>query len=171
MLNQQVLLLNATYEPISIVGLRHAIGLLCLEKVQTVEANGAIIRSPSIEIEAPSVIRLNNYVKIRKRKAVKFSRRNIIKRDRHQCMYCGKNDIPLTIDHVLPRSLKGRSIWENVVACCPECNSKKGNKTPRKAGMRLLSKPKEPTVLTFIRNSYLSTISNKPEWKKYLFFN
>ena len=170
-LNQQTLLLNASFEPLHVVSLRHAICLMCLEKVDVIETNGLLVRSPSVEIEAPSVVRLRDYVRLRKR-GVKFNRRNILRRDNHTCQYCGRDDLPraeLTVDHILPLSRHGKHIWENVVTSCIECNSNKSDRTPAEAGMALITRPKEPSRLTFIQNAYIASSKGKPEWKKYLF--
>jgi 5-methylcytosine-specific restriction endonuclease McrA len=79
-----------------------------------------------------------------------LSRQNILKRDNHQCQYCGATH-DLTIDHVLPRSREGKSTWTNLVAACKLCNSKKGDYTPEEAGMPLRRAPFKPTFIFFLR--------------------
>ena len=68
-------------------------------------------------------------------------------RDQHLCLYCGRefHRSALTRDHVHPVSKGGRDIWENVVAACFHCNSRKGNRTPQQAGMPLLAVPFRPS--------------------------
>ncbi len=96
-------------------------------------------------IAVPRIIRLLFYDKLPKND-VKFNRRNIFARDRNSCQYCGKrfSTSELSLDHVIPRSLGGKSTWENIVCSCTECNVKKGGKTPQQAGMTLIKKPLKP---------------------------
>ena len=77
----------------------------------------------------PSVIRLLEYRRIPHQTRA-LSRKNILLRDRNTCQYCGEAMPPgeLTLDHVVPRSRGGNSTWENLVACCHECNRHKGNR-------------------------------------------
>jgi 5-methylcytosine-specific restriction endonuclease McrA len=83
-LNANVLLLNASYEPMAIVGLRRAVGLLYLEKAETIETNGVVLRSPSTEFPAPSVVRLVQYINPARRR-IKFNRKNVLRRDGFRC--------------------------------------------------------------------------------------
>ncbi|MFC7301239.1 HNH endonuclease [Cognatiluteimonas weifangensis] len=68
-------------------------------------------------------------------------------RDQQLCLYCGReySRQQLTRDHVLPLSQGGRDIWENVVAACFHCNSRKGGRTPQQASMPLLAVPYRPS--------------------------
>ena len=117
MLTQSVLVLNQNYEAISICSDRKAVVLIFLKKAQMVETYGINIHAVTIEIPYPSVIRLNRYVQKPYQK-VSLSRSNIIKRDKHTCQYCGKNHQPMTIDHVIPKSVGGKDTWENLVCAC-----------------------------------------------------
>jgi len=139
------LLLNATFEPIGIISWRKAIILSYLGKAEVVSAYNQVIHSVTRSMILPAVLRLTRYVKYRRRE-VKFTRRNIYIRDKYRCQYCGKIFEPkdLTYDHVIPRSRGGKTTWTNVVTCCHTCNRKKGGRTPKEAGMRLLALPKEP---------------------------
>jgi len=83
-----------------------------------------------------------------------------------QCQYCGKKNVQLTLDHVLPRSRGGIDSWENLVTACVSCNNKKGNHTPEEAGMKLMTVPKKPNHLFFIKQNLNSEEDN---WKPYLF--
>jgi len=95
-----------------------------------------------------------------------LNRKNILKRDGYKCAYCGRSDLPLTIDHVIPRSHGGKDTWENLVAACYRCNNKKGNRTPAEAEMPLLIKPYTPTHIMFLVNS----VNRLDEtWKPFLF--
>ena len=165
-LNKRVLLLNQNYEPMSICSARKAVILLYLGKAEIVERyDSLMVRSVSTEIPLPSVLRLDRYVPI-PRKRILLSRKNILKRDRFRCQYCGAKGKPLTVDHVIPRERGGPDTWENLVAACVACNTKKGNRTPEEAGMKLLKVPKKPNYLHFIQN-FFGTIDER--WKPYLF--
>jgi len=99
---------------------------------------------------------------------VALNRRNIMRRDRFHCQYCGANSDDLTTDHVIPRSLGGDESWENLVTACTKCNNRKGNRTPEQAGMRLLSSPRRPAFYAFIR--YYHPRSHD-KWRPYLFMD
>ena len=132
-----------------------------------VEEYNARIHSVSIEIPYPSVIRINQYVRKPYQK-VSLNRRNVIKRDRHTCQYCGKNHQAMTIDHVIPKSLGGKDTWENLVCACMRCNSKKGDQTPERAGMKLIRQPRKPSHLFYLQ--HLAGTAHKT-WNEYLFLN
>lgn len=160
------MLLNQSYEPLTICNLRKAIILIFLGKAELVsDKNHKTIHSVSNTFPWPSVIRLNAYIKIPYKKII-LTRKNILRRDNHKCAYCGRGDLPLTIDHVIPRSRGGDDIWENLVAACLPCNSKKGDRTPDEANMPLRIKPYAPNHIMFIRNS-IGRMDE--EWKPYLF--
>ncbi len=165
-LDKRVLLLNQNYEPLSICSARKAIILMFLGKVQLVERyDSLLVRSVTTQIALPSILRLNRYIHV-PRKRILLSRKNIIKRDRLSCQYCGSRSKPLTVDHVIPKERNGEDRWENLVAACVECNAKKGNRTPEEANMKLFTVPKKPNHLYFIQNFF-----GQPEdlWKPYLY--
>ena len=141
----RTLLLTQGYEPLTVITWRRAICMVILGKVEVVEEYDWDIRSISLVIKVPAVVRLLNRFK-RHRPHVRFSRSNVLARDRWTCQYCGqrKPSSRMTCDHVVPRSLGGRSCWENIVAACHECNARKANRTPEQAGMRLQSRPRCP---------------------------
>jgi 5-methylcytosine-specific restriction endonuclease McrA len=167
MLNKSVLILNQNYEPISICSAQKAVILLYLQKAQMVEHYDSAIHSVNMEIPYPSVVRLNYYIRKPYQK-VALNRRNIIKRDRHTCQYCGKNHQAMTIDHVVPKSFGGKDTWENLVCACLKCNGKKGDQTPEQAGLKLTRKPRKPSHLF-----YLQYLAGKVDssWSEYLFLN
>jgi len=167
MLNTRVLVLNQNYEPICVCTARRAIILLYLEKAELIEKNHYIVRSISMSIPLPSIVRLSKYIKVQ-RKRILLSRKNIIKRDKHICQYCGSLDGSVTIDHVIPKDKGGKDTWENLVCACMECNGKKGNRTPEEAHMPLLRKPKKPGYLFFIQ--HLIGVPDE-RWKPYLFMS
>jgi 5-methylcytosine-specific restriction endonuclease McrA len=168
---ESALLLNATYEPLRVVSWKKAITLVTLGKVEVIEEYEREVRSISFTIRLPSIIRLIRYVR-KKKGGVKFSRQNIYARDKNQCQYCGRKltSEELTYDHVIPRSMGGRTEWHNIVTCCMECNRHKGGKTPREAGMKLLRKPSKPEWLPILRITI--NIKQAPEsWFDYLYWN
>lgn len=114
---------------------------------------GAMIRSTKLSLVPPEVVVLTGYEGMAERSVV-FSRRNIFKRDKYSCMYCGAQPGPdsLTIDHIVPKSRGGKSIWENCVLACMACNKKKADHSLEKSGLKLRKAPKKPSwkVLTMV---------------------
>jgi 5-methylcytosine-specific restriction endonuclease McrA len=115
----------------------------------------------------PSIVRLSVYVRVPFKKIV-LSRKNILRRDGHRCQYCGRADVTLTVDHILPKSRGGSDSWENLVAACVSCNNSKGDRTPSDAGMNLLRKPIKPNHVMFIRH-FVGVVDD--HWKPYLYMN
>ncbi len=111
----------------------------------SVPQGGLAVRSISIEIRAPEIIKLRSFDGFPK-KQVPFTRKNIYRRDNFTCQYCGAQpgSAELSIDHVVPVSRGGRSTWTNCVLACLRCNKKKGNRTPEEAGLRMLQRPVQP---------------------------
>ena len=160
-----VLVLNANFEPINVCDTRRALGLLMTDKAILVLNGRGEVRSINRCLPRPSVIRLMRMVS-RPRPQLKMTRREIFRRDAFTCQYCGKHTSDLTIDHVLPRHMGGRHIWNNVVAACPSCNHRKGGRTLDDTGMRLLHRPSEPpTSASYIFGRHLE---NNQEWEEYL---
>lgn len=164
-----VLVLNATYEPLNVVSVRRAVVLLLKEKAEIVEAAEAWLRSEQTSLPVPLVIRLVYYVRIPRRLSLPVSRRTVLARDHYTCQYCGAQPgrVNLTIDHVLPRSRKGGTRWDNVVTACGPCNRRKGNRTPDEAKMPLHSRPRRPRYLAL---SLLQGSGAPQEWSKYMYF-
>jgi 5-methylcytosine-specific restriction endonuclease McrA len=146
----QVLVLNATYEPLNVVSVRRAILLLLKEKAEVVEATEAWLRSEREALPVPLVIRLVYYVRIPRRFSLPLSRRTVLARDHYTCQYCGAQPgkANLTVDHVVPRSRGGDTCWENVTTACGPCNRRKGNRTPEEAAMPLQRQPRRPRYIT-----------------------
>ena len=103
------------------------------------------LKTPNFDLQVPRIVRLTRYDKV-PRTTVRFNRKNLFARDDHQCQYCGQKRpaSQLSLDHVLPRSLGGMTTWENIVCSCLPCNSRKGGRTPKQAGMRLMREPSKP---------------------------
>ncbi len=128
-------------------------------------SNGKLLHSANLQMPWPSVIRLNRFVHVPYKRVV-MTRKNIFIRDSHKCVYCGRGDLPLTIDHVVPRARGGEDSWENLVAACVPCNNKKGDKTPEEADLVMRSKPFKPNYIMFISRVVSRLDEN---WKPFLF--
>jgi 5-methylcytosine-specific restriction endonuclease McrA len=166
----RTLVLSQGYEPLKVIPWERAITLLFLGKIEVIEEYDHDVRSTSLIIKMPAVVRLISAFR-RHKKKVKFSRINIFGRDKYKCQYCGEKGkiSSLTYDHVLPKSRGGKTTWKNIVTCCEPCNSKKGSKLPQEAGMRLRKQPVQPSWLPSM------TITIKKEyapsaWASYLYW-
>lgn len=136
-----VTLLNASYEPLGKVSFQHAVRMLFREVATVEEGHDDRMIGPH---PWPRVIRLVRYVATKwMYRPAPWTRRGVLVRDGYRCTYCRGR--ATTVDHVLPASRGGRWSWLNCVAACGPCNGKKGNRTPREAGMRLLWEPYVPT--------------------------
>ncbi len=165
-----VLVLNASYEPITLFTAKRALtvvhkGIAVVEKTRDFS-----IHTAHIDIPVPYVIRLIDYRRI-PRRTRSVSRKSIMARDNHQCQYCLDNPAheKLTLDHITPRAQGGMSTWENLVACCFKCNNLKGNRTPEEAGMPLTNRPMPFSIHT---NRHLMRESGRDHkvWEPYLFY-
>ena len=168
-----VLLLNASSEPLSVIPDRRALSLLMRGRVVPATDETISLRATSSAVEIPTVLRLRRYINVPRRHA-RWSRRGVLDRDNHICIYCGidlksrqsgrvitKRDY--TVDHIVPRSRGGKNTWGNTACACSRCNNRKADKLPNEAGMRLLWEPKTPRVDYFIVEGDI------PEtWKFYL---
>lgn len=186
MLATPVLVLNRFFIPVSVTSLKRAFILLYGGAAKAVDKDYETfdfkswsdvsvakeedcIKTVTKIIKAPRVIILLRYEGYFK-KQPKFNRINIFRRDNSDCQYCGVRfpKQELTIDHVIPKSQGGKSVWDNVVCCCAKCNRKKGGKTPRQANMKLLNKPVKPKWGPF-SNVFIKAIRYK-EWEPFLNF-
>jgi 5-methylcytosine-specific restriction endonuclease McrA len=169
-LQDPVLVLNATYEPIHVTAVRRALVLVLKGVAQAEEHNHSEVHSAQRAIKVPSVIRLLAYRHIPQQTRA-LSRKNVLLRDRNTCQFCG-HQFPageLTLDHVVPRSRGGSSSWENLVACCYACNNRKGDRTPEEAGLRLQRRPR-PFTLHTSRQLMRLIGRHDAKWRKYLFY-
>lgn len=169
-LNSSVLVLNKLYMAIRVTSARRAFSLLCREMAEVIAVDDGSyasydfdswlglsqyrdqfsedtdwVRTVRMHIAVPKVIRLLGYDRL-PAQTVKLNRRNLYARDRNTCQYCGSKfpTSELTLDHVVPRRLGGKSTWTNLVCACVACNSHKGGRTPTQAHMKLISKPYQP---------------------------
>lgn len=167
-MSYRVLVLNASYEPLQIISVRRAVVLLLQEKAELIEAAEQRLRASSFSLDTPLVIRLVRYIRIPRRLKLPCSRRGVLARDRDTCQYCGVQPgrASLTIDHVVPRSQGGLTIWDNVVTACRECNRKKGGRTPEQAHMLLMTKPRQPQYVAF---ALLGELERHDVWRKYAY--
>jgi 5-methylcytosine-specific restriction endonuclease McrA len=169
-MQEPVLVLNATFEPINVTAVRRALVLMLKGVAQAEEHNHAEVHSASAALRVPSVIRLLSYRHIPQQTRA-LSRKNILLRDRNTCQFCGGtfSAAELTLDHVVPRSRGGRSSWENLVACCYRCNNRKGSRTPEEVGLRLVRRPRPFTLHT--SRQLMRLMGRQDEkWRKYLFY-
>lgn len=166
-----VLVLNAdaqpvSYLPLSAIQWKEAITYMYLDKVTVLEwYDDWIVRSESWETRVPSVIMLKEFM--RRRRRPRFSKTNLYIRDLYTCQYCNTHQIrrDLTLDHVRPISLGGRTEWTNIVAACGTCNAQKGNKMH----MRPISTPREPTYYELVNNrKKLEFELRHPAWQNYI---
>lgn len=165
MLNHAVLLLNQSYEPLTVCNVKRAITLIYLGKAEMVEKNSGWLHSVSMQMPIPSVIRLGRQIKA-PRTRILLNRKNLIIRDNHTCQYCGKKTSPLTIDHVIPKHYGGKDTWENLVVACQACNHRKANRTPEQAGMTLIRQPQKPHYFFYLQK--IIGVKDQ-QWKPYLF--
>ncbi len=183
-MDSSVLVLNSLYQAVQITGTHRAFRLFYAGRARAlspdftpydfdnwcdlpVGIDDDVIRTPSRRIRIPRVIQLVYYDRVPHRE-VRFTRRNIFFRDRNRCQYCGKvfAQRDLNLDHVVPLSRGGHSEWTNVVTACVPCNSKKGNRYPAEAGIKLVRRPKKPAGHPILRSSWIRQFHE--EWRTFL---
>lgn len=176
MLERTVLVLNRLWQAVNVCSARRAFMLLCSGHAQVVHAEGTgflthdfnswrdfserepseeMVSTISLKIRIPRVIVLLMFDRV-PRKEVKFTRHNIYERDKNTCQYCGKlfDRKDLNLDHIIPRDRGGETSWENIACSCIKCNSRKANRLPHEAGMRLLRKPERPRWQPFLHITF-----------------
>jgi 5-methylcytosine-specific restriction endonuclease McrA len=184
MLNSSVLVLNRSYLPIHVTSVRRAFAMIyqdlaCVvnDRYETFDfeawrrvratATCDVIGTPSGSIRVPRVVVLCIFDRVPKRH-VRYSRANIFTRDKFTCQYCGERPgrSRLNLDHVIPRSLGGRTSWENVVCSCVDCNRRKGGRTPEQARLLLERSPARPRWTPLMNVS--ATGAHYDEWRPFL---
>jgi 5-methylcytosine-specific restriction endonuclease McrA len=159
----EALVLNATYEPLCVVSQRRALVLVLTDKAVVVEAGEYVLRSVTTSVRVPIVVRLARFVRVPYRSQVPLTRKGVLARDHHRCVYCGA---PATsLDHVIPRSRGGAHVWENVVAACGRCNHLKADRAVADLGWRLRTAPKAPSGAAW---RILGSRRMDPRWSQYL---
>ena len=164
--NGRVLVLNASFEPINVCTVRRAAVLVLKDKAVLLERAERPLRSERLSLDRPTVIRLISFVRIpRDAHGRKITRKAVLARDSWTCQYCGTRKPGLTVDHVIPRSRGGKSVWENIVASCATCNRRKGSHLPREIKMHPHTKPRAPGPTVFIR---IASPTIPHAWQPYL---
>jgi 5-methylcytosine-specific restriction endonuclease McrA len=159
----QSLVLNATYEPLCVVPSRRALMLVLDAKAELLHATEHLFRAERVALAEPSVVRLCYFVKVPYQARMSLNRRAIFARDNHRCQYCGAS--AENIDHVIPRSKGGPHAWDNVVASCRPCNTRKRDRLLEDSGMRLRRRPTVPRERTWI---LVATGAVRSDWEPYL---
>lgn len=159
----RALVLNASYEPLSVVSSRRATVLMLAEKAELVSPSGLLFHSEHLAVEVPSVVRLRHFVKVPFARRAALNRRAVFARDGGRCQYCG--DSADSIDHVVPRAKGGAHTWENVVAACRPCNVRKRDRLLHDTPMSLRSTPRAPAGHSWV----LVSVGAVPDdWHPYL---
>jgi 5-methylcytosine-specific restriction endonuclease McrA len=162
-----VLLLNASFEPLRVITLRRAIGLIVAGKAEVlVEGNGEV-RSVSLTLPVPAVVRLRYMVKVPFCSTVPLSRRAVLVRDGRRCQFSHCERPASTVDHVVPRSRGGAHEWTNVIAACPQCNARKGDRLLHELGWRLKRAPVAPRGAIVLLTA-AGVADPPPVWAQYL---
>ena len=190
LLNRQVLVLNRLWQAVNVTTVRRAFVLLCQGHAQAVSNDGdnsyathdfeswrdfssrqpeqEMVHTIAFKIRIPRVIVLLAFDRMPK-KEIKFTRHNIFERDANTCQYCRKtfDRKDLNLDHVIPRDRGGQTTWENIVCSCIPCNTRKANRLPHEAGMKLLKKPERPKWRPFVQITF-GLKERQPDWKHFL---
>jgi 5-methylcytosine-specific restriction endonuclease McrA len=162
---QQVLVLNSSYEPLNVCTVRRAHVLVFKGRAEVIEEYEQPLCSATDTFARPHVIRLLSYVHVPRAIKRKISRRALFARDGWRCGYCGSSTGKLTLDHIVPRSRGGESVWENVVASCASCNHRKGDRLLAEVEMALRISPRPPAPVVFIS---LAAATIPANWRPYL---
>ena len=159
----RALVLNTTYEPLCVVSARRAVVLVLTHKADLVSDTGEAMRSERLSVSIPSIIRLRTFVRVPYRRRAALNRRAVFARDGSRCQYCAAP--AESIDHVVPRSKGGEHVWENVVAACRACNTRKRDRLLAETTMTLRRRPAAPRALTWITVA----VGRVPDdWEPYL---
>jgi len=160
-----VLVLNANFEPLNVCNTRRALGLILMGKASLVLNGRGQFQTVSATYDIPSVIRLENMVH-RPRPMVKLCKREILRRDHYTCQYCGKRSPHMTVDHVIPKHMGGKTTWDNMTTACPACNHRKGGRTLDQAQMRLTHVPMQPP--SSVHYLFSHHLQDNHEWEPFL---
>ena len=190
-LSEPVLVLNRLWQAVNVIAAKRAFSLLASGHASVVyeenedfqifdmmdwvdfsqynqpASDMEIVHTVRYSIRVPKIILLSIFDKVPK-KDLKLTRKNVFERDKYQCQYCGKK-LPseeLNLDHVIPRHYGGKTTWENIVCSCVKCNSRKANRLPHEASMRLTRKPSKPQWRPVI--SIAARGRKHDEWKHFI---
>jgi len=165
LLERSVLVLNASYEPLGLTSVRRGLLLVLAGRVEVLAESDQVWHSASHAFSVPSVVRVTRYVRTSRLRTVgSVSLSGLIARDGSKCAYCQSRD-GSTIDHVVPRSRGGQHSWENTVAACERCNSKKAAHLLSEVNMTLHVTPRRPSSSLALA---LTRVAWDPTWADYL---
>lgn len=187
-LSGNVLVLNRLWQAVNLCSVKRAFTLLYQGHAQVVAGVDAqfqtlnfdqwvdspagadeddIVRTIRFNVRVPRVILLIFFDRLPS-KEVKFTRHNVFERDEYICQYCHQrfDSSRLNLDHVVPRERGGGTNWENIVCSCMPCNSRKSNRTPQEAGLKLLRKPRKPKWRPFLHVSHAARVHES--WRHFL---
>ncbi len=162
--SRKVLLLNSSFEPITVVSIKKAIVMYFLDKVDFIEKSEEEIKSISLSLPIPHVIKLKKYIYL-KPLSLSLTRTNIFKRDNKTCQYCGSKSSIMTIDHIIPKDKGGKDSWTNLVTACKKCNLHKANFSLKDSNMNLFKKPVKPSYLLHLQKYKYKHSS----WNQYIY--
>lgn len=169
-LDQTCLLLSYDYAALRVIPVKQAFRLIFSDKAEVVkEFAGKFVKTVSRAFAVPAVVRLLSKFKLKFN--VRLTRKNILIRDHYRCRYCGKEGTAnsLTLDHIIPRSKGGRFTWDNITTSCVDCNSRKGDRTPEQAGMKIIGGPPSRLgMYEYIRCLLNSRLNRVPEWEVFV---
>jgi 5-methylcytosine-specific restriction endonuclease McrA len=182
-LDLPTLVLNRSWIPVHITSVRRAVCMVYQDAAMVVTTDtlqvlpfgewismpnpptSRWIRTVSLSVPAPEVIRLSRYDRVPIHEAP-FTRRNLYQRDDYTCQYCGRRGSAdkLSIDHVVPRSRGGHTTWENCVLACVRCNARKADRTLKEAGLRLQQPPRRPRWSPYLNMAHVERL---PSWRRF----
>ncbi|HKZ28882.1 MAG TPA: HNH endonuclease [Acidimicrobiia bacterium] len=163
----KALVLNTTYEPLSIITSRRAVVLVISNKADVVEAQDTLWRAERVSFQVPSVVKLRRFVRVPYHRRVPLTRTAVFARDGNRCQYCGR--AAECLDHVIPRSKGGTHTWENVVACCRVCNVRKADHFLPETSLQLVKTPQVPRRHDWVFATMGFPVD--PAWHPYLLAN
>jgi len=157
-MSARVLQVDVSGQPLGLIHWHRAVNMLWQGNATVLyEAEEGSWKSPSWEQKKALIIQTHEYVRLRPLKENVIVRRVLLARDNWQCQYClcSLTLASSTIDHVKPKIAyikEGRPAsdahrWDNVVASCGPCNTKKGGRTPHQSGMMPKCTPAMPTYV------------------------
>ena len=166
--NVKCVVLNSTYEVLTISSARKALKLVLKGKAQIMKKHPYSFKSERMVYSLPATILMNYYIATKRvfTTQAQLNNRNLFTRDNNTCQYCGRHSSELrkneflTRDHVVPKNAGGKDVWSNVVTSCSTCNNKKDNKLLKDIpDMNLLSDPYAPTVIDLYMKSHFKNVS------------
>ena len=165
----QILLLNCSYFPIQVISVNKAVRLLFKEKAEAINDKMETVYFDDLDFsDFPKVVRLTKYSGMPL--SAKLSKKNVLKRDKYRCAYCGKvfPAKELTVDHIIPKSRGGKFTWDNLITSCVPCNNKKGSRTLEESRIKLLFQTRIPNKGEIINEIVSTNPSSIEIWSKFI---